>query len=156
MKLSRSIKSIAVAAVLAASASSTFAALTAATVSGSFSNQSLGSFDVLSLSNVAGSLGFAPTLEFPFGSLTLGPVTFSGGSVGTTYTFTGNTFSFANVAAGTYSLSASGSVSGGGYGLIAAQVAVTPVPEPESYAMMLAGLGFMGAIARRRARKDQA
>lgn len=28
--------------------------------------------------------------------------------------------------------------------------AVTPVPEPESYAMMLAGLGLMGAIARRR------
>jgi hypothetical protein len=31
--------------------------------------------------------------------------------------------------------------------------AVTPVPEPESYAMLLAGLGLMGAIARRRSRK---
>jgi len=29
-------------------------------------------------------------------------------------------------------------------------VSVTAVPEPESYAMMLAGLGLMGAIARRR------
>ena len=29
-------------------------------------------------------------------------------------------------------------------------VAVTPVPEPETYAMLLAGLGVMGAIARRR------
>ncbi len=28
--------------------------------------------------------------------------------------------------------------------------AVTPVPEPETYAMLLAGLGLMGAIARRR------
>ena len=29
-------------------------------------------------------------------------------------------------------------------------VTVTPVPEPETYAMLLAGLGVMGAIARRR------
>ena len=33
------------------------------------------------------------------------------------------------------------------------QYTVTAVPEPESYAMMLAGLGLMGAIARRRSRK---
>jgi len=30
----------------------------------------------------------------------------------------------------------------------------TPVPEPESYAMMLAGLGLMGAVARRRMKKS--
>ncbi len=29
---------------------------------------------------------------------------------------------------------------------------VTPVPEPETYAMLLAGLGVMGAIARRRSK----
>jgi hypothetical protein len=29
-------------------------------------------------------------------------------------------------------------------------IAVTPVPEPETYAMMLAGLGLLGAITRRR------
>lgn len=33
---------------------------------------------------------------------------------------------------------------------------VTPVPEPESYAMFLAGLGLMGAIARRRSSKRAA
>lgn len=33
---------------------------------------------------------------------------------------------------------------------ISGYVAVTAVPEPESYAMMLAGLGVMGAVARRR------
>lgn len=30
---------------------------------------------------------------------------------------------------------------------------LAPVPEPESYAMLLAGLGVMGALARRRGRK---
>ena len=33
---------------------------------------------------------------------------------------------------------------------------VTSVPEPETYAMMLAGLGLMGAVARRRKAKQQA
>jgi hypothetical protein len=33
---------------------------------------------------------------------------------------------------------------------IEAQVPTAPVPEPETYAMFLAGLGLMGAIARRR------
>ena len=38
-------------------------------------------------------------------------------------------------------------VSGGTYSF---NVLTAPVPEPESYAMLLAGLGLMGAIARRR------
>jgi hypothetical protein len=33
---------------------------------------------------------------------------------------------------------------------------VTVVPEPETYAMMLAGLGLMGAITRRRKAKQTA
>jgi hypothetical protein len=35
-------------------------------------------------------------------------------------------------------------------------VNVTLVPEPQSYAMLLAGLGLMGGIARRRANKTRA
>ncbi len=34
------------------------------------------------------------------------------------------------------------------------RVLVTPVPEPETYAMLLAGLGPMGAVARRRKSKQ--
>ncbi|MDP2883152.1 MAG: PEP-CTERM sorting domain-containing protein [Azonexus sp.] len=37
-------------------------------------------------------------------------------------------------------------------GLNSADVIYAPVPEPESYAMLLAGLGLMGLVARRRAR----
>jgi hypothetical protein len=32
-------------------------------------------------------------------------------------------------------------------------VSVTAVPEPDSYALMLAGLGLMAAIARRRSKR---
>jgi len=32
-------------------------------------------------------------------------------------------------------------------------IAAAPVPEPETYAMMLAGLGMLGFVARRRRRK---
>lgn len=35
-------------------------------------------------------------------------------------------------------------------------VVMVPVPEPETYAMLLAGLGLMGAIARRRKSKETA
>ena len=43
----------------------------------------------------------------------------------------------------------------GGFGIVSitsTNGAVTPVPEPESYAMLLAGLGLMGTIARRRSK----
>jgi len=36
--------------------------------------------------------------------------------------------------------------------LMAFQTVTAPVPEPESYAMMLAGLGLVSVIARRRLR----
>jgi len=40
-----------------------------------------------------------------------------------------------------------------GYSANAVAFAPLPVPEPESFAMLLAGLGLMGTIARRRTRK---
>jgi hypothetical protein len=32
--------------------------------------------------------------------------------------------------------------------------AVSPIPEPESFAMLLAGLGLMGAVVRRRSSRN--
>lgn len=53
-----------------------------------------------------------------------------------------------NLAAGSYTITGVAALSpeGGGYGVMS----ITPVPEPESWAMLLAGLGMVGAIARRR------
>lgn len=47
----------------------------------------------------------------------------------------------------------------GVFGIVAINTlngSVTPVPEPESYAMLLAGLGLVGTIARRRMKKTEA
>lgn len=51
---------------------------------------------------------------------------------------------------GNYYLKVIGETNGTQGGLYSGGITVTPVPEPESYAMFLAGLGVMGAIAVRR------
>lgn len=57
-------------------------------------------------------------------------------------------FSFSGLSAGTYALTFLGSGSGG-YG---GYYTVSSVPEPETYAMMLAGLGAVGFMLARRSR----
>ena len=59
---------------------------------------------------------------------------------------------WSNLAAGTYSLNFA--VAGGSLKVDDVTIAVTAVPEPETYAMMLAGLGLIGAMARRRKAKQ--
>ena len=59
-------------------------------------------------------------------------------------------FSFTGLMAGTYSLTFQGS-GVGGYG---GYYTVTAVPEPETYAMFLAGLGALALIASRRRSQD--
>jgi hypothetical protein len=55
-------------------------------------------------------------------------------------------------AAGSYFLNVAGVTAGSAGGAYNGAISVTTVPEPESYAMFLAGLGIMGAIIRRRSR----
>ena len=52
--------------------------------------------------------------------------------------------------AGIYTLQIRGAVTGSGGGSYAGVLNLTPVPEPETYAMLLAGLGLVGFISRRR------
>jgi hypothetical protein len=146
-------------AVLALGSATASAAITAPTgVQGSFSDVLLtnvtlagGAYNLTGLAsyvdsyNLFGSTFALPAVSFSSVSLYLGNVL--------TGAQAGNSFSFSNLGTGVYSLRASGSVIPGGNGniaYIAAQLAVTPVPEPESFGLMLAGLGVMGAIARRR------
>jgi len=57
---------------------------------------------------------------------------------------------------GNYYFLVSGSANGslGGQYQFGAQTLALPVPEPETYAMFLAGLGLIGAIARRRKQSE--
>ncbi len=55
-----------------------------------------------------------------------------------------------SIASGAYDLRISGTVTGTNFGSFAGTMNAAPVPEPETYAMMLAGLGLMGFVARRR------
>jgi hypothetical protein len=56
----------------------------------------------------------------------------------------------AALASNTYTLEVRGDVVGSLGGSYTGSVNVVPVPEPETYALLLAGLGLMGTIAKRR------
>lgn len=61
-------------------------------------------------------------------------------------------FAATGLGAGTYYFEVKGVALNGTSGNYAGNVnlSLAPVPEPDSYAMLFAGLGLMGAIARRR------
>lgn len=63
----------------------------------------------------------------------------------------GSGFHTLTLAAGAYKYVVSGVASGLSYYSVSSAItATTPVPEPETYAMMLAGLGALGFLASRR------
>lgn len=85
-------------------------------------------------------------LSAPFGSLV--------GQIGSgNYFLIGTNFNGTAAASGTLKLFYFDSNNGDNSGSILAQV--TAVPEPETFAMLLAGLGLMGAVARRRSVNDR-
>jgi hypothetical protein len=127
---------------------------------------SLYSIDVsLNTSTFAGISGFSESL-------------YSGGYAGPSFSTTNtnplvpsnlivstssNTLSFSNLAAGTYTLQFSGTLAAATtkpvfglpttvptVGAYASLISVSAVPEPESYAMLIAGLGLIGAAVKRR------
>ncbi|AZP10934.1 PEP-CTERM sorting domain-containing protein [Undibacterium parvum] len=57
---------------------------------------------------------------------------------------------FLKVAAGNYHVDIKGNAYGTGGGTYAGSMTVSAVPEPETYAMMLAGLGLIAVLSRRR------
>lgn len=66
------------------------------------------------------------------------------------------TLSTDNLALGNYYLQVSGTMVSDTAGSFGGAVMLQPVPEPETYGMMLAGLGLVGWMARRRKVKPEA
>ncbi len=120
-------------------------------------------FTVSTPSSFSGSV-ISSTLNFSFlviQAINFGGVTLNPGELTSVVSPDAHqvSFSAANLAAGDYVLTVSGtafpatglfvsSPTAAGSYTIAASLA--PVPEPESYAMFLAGLGVIGAVANRR------
>jgi len=176
MKTISALKSVAIAAAfvgvsLSASAATTNLGAVSASVPTSFGGFASGSFsDIFTFSLPANSGSGYSVVNFPltipsgtFNVLLTGLGLFSNpdGIVGNTddsyvTAASGNSnalsFSFANTPAGNYYLQVFGVTTGslGGIYTGAISIVPAPVPEPETFAMLLAGLGVMGAIARRR------
>ena len=156
------------AAVLALASATSFAnSLDPLNPSASFSNTVTGAFtdtwtfNLGSASIVAASLTNVEITfgNFKFGGITgfeawlngsqlIGPVTTTVNPpvIVTTQVLAGG----ASLPAGMYSLTVKGTGVTGGSASYGGNIVATPVPEPETYAMMLAGLVAVGFLARRR------
>jgi len=74
-----------------------------------------------------------------------------GSSASALWTSDPGTMELADLAGGDYTLVISGKTlaGGGAFGGTLTATPIAPVPEPDTYAMFIAGLGILGAIARR-------
>lgn len=96
-------------------------------------------FGSLSLWDIAGLTVNVWNNSHPFGTVNFG--SFAGDA---------SSYTFNLPSAGNYHVDITGTATGSFGGTYAVGLQVAAVPEPETYAMLLAGLGVMGAIARRR------
>jgi len=157
MKLKLFAAGLLAAASVSASATTIYASTPA--VGSTFTDAVIGTIHVASLSDLAGNVFAADSVNYGFVSLTLDHVTFTSGGVTSLVDLDPSAagFSFHNVAAGDYTVVASGSLTPSGQlhgaAFLGANYNVTAVPEPETYGMLLAGLGLMGVVARRKAKK---
>ena len=168
MKLKSIVAAVAVAATLATGASTALAATSTLTFIGntaSFGSNVSGSFSdtynfSLSEDSFAGVSATSVALKFTgfdVGAITSFAAMLDGNALtSTTSSFAGVGFTGLvsllaggkTLASGSHALVVSGfAPDGASYG---GNVTISPVPEPETYAMLLAGLGLIGAIARRR------
>ena len=109
------------------------------------------SFSIAALGNVSG--GVVDFLVFQWNDVNLDSVVVSGQGQLRADNSAADGFSFAGLAAGDYDLAVSGYLDPGqlfgGYSGSISSVAA-PVPEPETYAMLMFGLAGVGFAARRR------
>ena len=109
------------------------------------------SFSIAALGNVAG--GLVDFLVFQWNDVNLSSVVVTGQGQVRSDANAADGFSFAGLSAGTYDLAVSGSLDRGqwlgGYSGSISSIAA-PVPEPETYAMLMLGLAGVGFAARRR------
>ena len=123
----------------------------------SFTGEDIGT---LSLSSIADALGFLHTPGMDVSSMTL-----TSGSTSVSSNRTGEGFAFDDVASGNYTVSISGLLTGpaidgvhtglynGGLKVVMTNgPVVTPIPEPETFALLLAGLATLGVVSRKRAK----
>ncbi|RRS02280.1 PEP-CTERM sorting domain-containing protein [Aquabacterium soli] len=98
-------------------------------------------------SDLAGALRFADPVDL---TINLAGASFSGTTTVAGSPYIPNVFSFSSLADGNYVISFTGlsTSSAGSFG--GGFVQATPVPEPESMALVLAGLGVAGTLLRRR------